>query len=109
MARDCRFYESLLGLQPTMLVGETGGMQWTEYDVANGTLSFGCGDPDWKPTETGCTVGLEVERSDAAITNLKRNGMKFKLESFPTPVCRIAIIYDTEGNLACIHKRKLVR
>ena len=46
MARARKFYEDVLGLKPTMIVGEPGGMQWTEYDIANGTLSLGCGAPD---------------------------------------------------------------
>jgi predicted enzyme related to lactoylglutathione lyase len=106
MARARNFYEGVLGLKPTMLVGEAGGMQWTEYDIASGTLSLGAGAPDWKPTESGCSVGLEVEDFDAAIAHLKANGVKFKMEPFPTPVCHMAFIYDPEGNLLCIHKRK---
>lgn len=105
MARARKFYEGVLGLKPTMVVGEPGGMQWTEYDIANGTLSLGAGAPDWKPTESGCSVGLEMEDFDAAIAHLKANGVKFKMEPFPTPVCHMAFIYDTEGNLLCIHKR----
>lgn len=105
MARARKFYEGVLGLKPTMLVGEPGGMQWTEYDIASGTLSLGAGAPDWKPTPTGCSVGLEMEDFDAAIAHLKANGVKFKMEPFPTPVCQMAFIYDTEGNLICIHKR----
>lgn len=106
MARARKFYEGVLGLKPTMVHGEPGGMQWTEYDIGHGTLSLGAGAPDWKPTESGCSVGLEMEDFDAAITHLKANGVKFKLEPFPTPVCHMAFIYDTEGNLLCIHKRK---
>ena len=105
MARARKFYEDVLGLKPTMLVGEPGGMQWTEYDIASGTLSLGAGAPDWKPTPTGCSVGLEMEDFYAAIAHLKANGVKFKMEPFPTPVCQMAFIYDTEGNLICIHKR----
>lgn len=105
MARARKFYEEVLGLKPTMIVGESGGMQWTEYDIANGTLSIGAGAPDWKPTATGCSVGLEVEDFDVAIAHLKANSVKFKMEPFPTPVCHMAFIYDTEGNLVCIHKR----
>ncbi|MBP9900860.1 MAG: VOC family protein [Verrucomicrobiota bacterium] len=105
MARARKFYEDVLGLKPTMMVGEPGGMQWTEYDVGNGTLSIGAGAPDWQPTATGCLVGLEVEDFEAAIAHLKANGVKFKLEPFPTPVCHMAFIFDTEGNLVCIHKR----
>ena len=105
MARARKFYEGVLGLKATYLVGESGGMQWTEYDIASGTLSIGAGAPDWHPRADGCSVGLEVEDFDAAIAHLKASGVQFKMEPFPTPVCRMAFIYDTEGNLICIHKR----
>jgi len=128
MARARKFYEGVLGLTPTMTVGEPGGMQWTEYDIASGTLSLGCGAPDWKSradgcsvglevenfdlaiahlksTATGCSVGLEVEDFDAAIAHLKANGVKFKMEPFPTPVCHMSMISDPDGNTICIHKR----
>lgn len=106
MARARKFYEGVLSLKPTMVVGEAGGMQWTEYDIANGTLSIGAGAPDWHPRCDGCSVGLEVEDFEAAVAHLKANGVKFKMEPFPTPVCKMAFIFDTEGNLVCIHKRK---
>ena len=105
MARARKFYEVVLGLKPTMTHGEPGGMQWTEYDIGNGTLSLGCGAPDWKPQPDGCSVGLEVEDLDAAINWLRSNSVKFHVEPFATPVCRMAFIHDTEGNTICIHKR----
>ncbi len=71
MARVRKFYEGVLGLKPIYLVGEPGGMQWTEYDIASGTLSIGAGAPDWHPRSDGCSVGLEVEDFDAAIAHLK--------------------------------------
>jgi predicted enzyme related to lactoylglutathione lyase len=89
-----------------MLVGEPGGMQWTEYDIGPGTLSLGAGAPDWQPRSNGCSVGLEVEHFDAAIAELKAKGVKFKMEPFPTPVCHMAMISDPDGNTLCIHKRK---
>jgi len=106
MARARKFYEGVLGLKASYVVGEPGGMQWTEYDIASGTLSLGCGAPDWAPRADGCSVGLEVENFDEAIAHLRANNVKFKMEPFPTPVCTMAFIYDTEGNLICIHKRK---
>jgi len=106
MARARKFYEGVLGLKPTMIVGEPGGMQWTEYDIANGTLALGCGAPDWTPRADGCSVGLEMENFEEAIAHLRANAVKFKVEPFPTPVCQMAFIYDSEGNLICIHKRK---
>ena len=105
MARARAFYEGVLGLKPTMLEGTPGGMQWTEYDIASGTLSLGAGVPGWQPTDLGSSVGLEVADFDAAIAHLNAAGVRFKMEPFPTPVCRMAMIYDTEGNLICIHKR----
>jgi predicted enzyme related to lactoylglutathione lyase len=105
MARARKFYEDVLGLKPTMVVGEPGGMQWTEYDIANGTLAIGCGAPDWNPRADGCSVGLEMEDFDSAIAELRGKGVKFKMEPFPTPVCHMAFILDTEGNTICIHKR----
>ncbi len=106
MARARKFYETVLGLKPAFTMGEPGGMQWTEYEIASGTLSLGCGAPDWNPRSDGCSVGLEVEDFNAAIAHLRANGVKFKMEPFPTPVCQMAFIYDTEGNFICIHKRK---
>ncbi len=105
MERARKFYEGVLGLKPTYQVGQAGGMQWTEYDIANGTLSIGCGAPDWKPRADGCSVGLEVEDFDSAIAHLRANHVRFKMEPFPTPVCHMAFIYDPDGNTVCIHKR----
>ena len=105
MARARKFYEGVLGLKPTMVVGEAGGMQWTEYDIGPGTLSLGAGAPDWTPRADGCSVGLEMEDFDAAIAHLRANNVKFKMEPFPTPVCRMAFISDPDGNTLCIHKR----
>jgi predicted enzyme related to lactoylglutathione lyase len=109
MARARRFYEGVLGLKPTLVSGEPGGMQFTEYDIANGSLALGAGAPDWKPRSDGCSVGLEVEDFDAAIAHLRANEAKFKMEPFPTPVCRMAMILDPDGNTICIHKRNAGR
>jgi len=105
MARARSFYEGVLGLKPSMAHGEPGGMQWTEYEIANGTLSLGCGAPDWKPTASGCSVGLEVGDFEAAIAHLRASAVNFHMEPFSTPVCRMAFIYDPDGNAICIHKR----
>ena len=104
MARARAFYEGVLGLTPTMLHGEPGGMQWTEYDIGSGTLSIGSA-PGWNPSSDGCSVALEVEDFDASIAHLRAKQVPFKLEPFPTPVCRMAFILDPDGNTLCIHKR----
>ena len=105
MARARKFYEGVLGLKPTMQEGQPGGMQWTEYDIGNGTLSIGAGVSGWKPTAEGCSVALEVEDFEAAVAHLKASSVKFRMEPFATPVCQMAFIYDPDGNAICIHKR----
>jgi predicted enzyme related to lactoylglutathione lyase len=105
MARARNFYEAVLGLKSTVTYGTPGGMQWTEYDIGTSTLALGCGAPDWRPREDGPALALEVEDFDAAIAHLRAQHVKFKIEPMPTPVCHMAFIYDSEGNLICIHKR----
>jgi predicted enzyme related to lactoylglutathione lyase len=108
MARAREFYEGFLGLKATYTVGEPGGMQWTEYDIGSGTLTIGFA-PGWKPSSDGCAVALEAEDFDAAITHLKSKAVRFKMEPMPTPVCRMAAIFDPDNNVIFIHQRKQVK
>lgn len=105
-ARARGFYEGVLGLKPTMQVGEPGGMQWAEYDIGSGTLSIGSAPGMFKPSADGCSVALEVEDFEGAIATLKQHNIKFRMEPFETPVCRMAMVFDPDGNTLCIHKRK---
>src|SRR3954470_11823627 len=43
---------------------------------------------------------------DAAITELKKAGIRFRVEPEETPVCHMAVVFDPDGNAVCIHKRK---
>ena len=106
MAKARAFYEGILGLTPEMSAGEPGGMEWTEYGIAGGTLAIGAGAPDWVPTSSGCSVGLEVEDFESSINELRAAGVTFHMEPFETPVCRMAFVLDPDGNAICIHKRK---
>ena len=102
-ARARAFYEGVLGLKLGMLnEGEFG--KWAEYEIGAHTLSIGCA-PNWKPNPDGCTVALEVDDFDAAIAELRDAGVKFRMEPMPTPVCRMAMIFDPDGNTLCIHCR----
>jgi predicted enzyme related to lactoylglutathione lyase len=104
LKRARQFYEGVLGLKVSHLFGdETAG--WIEYDIGSGTLSIGNGAPDWKPSRGGGCVGLEVEDFDAAIQTVKQSGAVVQ-ESFDTPVCRMAVIADPDGNSLILHKRK---
>ena len=103
MARARAFYENILGLKPTMIV-EHENQAWTEYEIGSGAFSLGRA-PGWNPSADGASVAFEMEDFDAAIAELKAAGVTFKMEPFPTPVCRMAFVLDPEGNTVCIHKR----
>jgi predicted enzyme related to lactoylglutathione lyase len=36
---------------------------------------------------------------------LKEHDVKFRIEPMATPICRMAMIFDPDGNSICIHKR----
>ncbi len=107
-ARD--FYEKILGLKPASVWGDaTKG--WIEYEVGPHTLAItnmADGD-DWKPTPGGMGIAFEVADFDAAIAELKSANVKFAIPPSDTPVCRMAIVCDPDGNKICIHKRKAVK
>jgi predicted enzyme related to lactoylglutathione lyase len=106
MARARAFYEGVLGLKPTT-VSDTPGGQWVEYEFGPYALAIGSA-PGWKPSPDGCTAALEVENFDTAIEHLRANRVKFRMEPFASPVCRMATIFDPDGNTVCIHKRNAV-
>lgn len=101
------FYEGVLGLKATSQYGEPGGNQWAEYEIGSGALAIGCAPGMFKPSPDGCSVALEVENFDDAIAALKKNNVTFRMEPIETPVCRMAMVFDPDGNTLCIHKRKV--
>jgi predicted enzyme related to lactoylglutathione lyase len=103
MARARSFYEGVLNLKPTSVMDSEDG-KWTEYEFGPYALAIGSA-PMFKPSPDGCSAGLEVEDFDAAIAHLKKHNVKFRLEPLQTRVCRMAMIFDPDGNSICIHKR----
>ena len=102
MARARRFYEETLGLHAAR---EFEG-QWVEYDLDGGTFAlanmvvYGL-----TPSATsGGSIGFEVEDVDDLVTTLKRKGTTIKLEPLSTPVCRMAVVLDPEGNAITLHQ-----
>ena len=102
IARSRRFYEGVLGLHPGY-AGTRGN--WLEYDIGPGTVGIGS-FPGWEPSSQGTNVAFEVDDLDEEIGRLKTRGVKVHLEITETPVCRLAIICDPDGNKILIHKRK---
>jgi predicted enzyme related to lactoylglutathione lyase len=102
-ARD--FYEGLLGLQVAKTFGE-GDNLWIEYDVAGVTLAITnmAGD-GWKPSTDGGSVALEVEDFDDAFRQIKEAGVTITMGPYDSPVCRMLLVKDPDGNGLCIHRR----
>ena len=103
MKRARAFYEGVLNLKPTT-VSDTAHGQWTEYEFGPYALAIGSA-PAFKPSPDGCSAALEVEDFDEAIAHLKKQNVKFRMDQCQTPVCRMAMIFDPDGNTICIHKR----
>lgn len=101
--RAREFYEGVLGFKPTM---ESAGGMWVEYEIGGSTFGIGCYGADvWRPSKDGTCIAIEADDYDAEITRLKSLGVKFIMETMPTPVCKFAIICDPDDNRILIHKR----
>jgi len=98
------FYEGTLGLT----VGKhSGNGVWTEYDLPGGGCLALFANEAIKPSaDSGASIALEVEDLDALVARLKTEGVRFKAEMVPSPVCRMSIILDSEGNSIILHELK---
>jgi predicted enzyme related to lactoylglutathione lyase len=101
MKRARAFYEDVLGLQPDP---EMTGQHWTEYSIGDGTLAIACVGEQWKPSNEGTSAALEVENLEEAIARFQER--KIAYDKVDSPVCRMAIIEDPDGNKLIIHKLK---
>lgn len=103
LARARAFYEGLLGLTPAGVLDLPDG-QWLEYELGPHTLAL-ARLPGWQPGPDGGVVALELADFDATVAALKAAGVKFRTEPFETPVCRMAMVLDPDGNTLCLHQR----
>ena len=101
MANARAFYEGVLGLTPDP---EMTGERWTEYPVGTGVIAIACVGGEWRPSDQGTAAALEVESFEDAIAQLRRH--KISYDEVESPVCRMAIIQDPDGNKLIIHKLK---
>ena len=97
------FYERALGLKPSADFNE--GV-WIEYEIGGGTLAIGSVGDQWKPSSDGTSVALEVDDFEGAIKSLKDANVAFDTENVESPVCRMAVVQDPDGNKIIIHKLK---
>lgn len=99
------FYQTHLGLTPSKI---SANGSWVEYDLPQGgcfaitTLAEGV-----QPSaNSGGSIAFEVDDLDALVSKLKDNQVTVKIDIFASPVCRMAIILDSEGNAITLHQLK---
>jgi predicted enzyme related to lactoylglutathione lyase len=102
VARARHFYESVLGLK---LDHDFSG-KWVEYDIAGQTFAITNMMDGHLPGSKGADIAFEVDDFDQTIASLKQQNVKFIEDVFETPVCRMAVVADPDGNSIVIHKRK---
>ncbi|MDC4203280.1 MAG: VOC family protein [Candidatus Manganitrophus sp.] len=100
MARSRKFYEEVLGLK----VSSTFGEQWIEYDLGGNTFAITSMNIGRTPGAKGASVGFEVSDFEAFTKGLKEKSVKFILDNYETPVCRMSVIEDPDQNHITIHK-----
>jgi predicted enzyme related to lactoylglutathione lyase len=52
----------------------------------------------------GGTIAFEVADLDRLIADLKQKGVRFKSDVIESPVCRMAVCVDSEGNSILLHQ-----
>ncbi len=98
------FYEGTLGLA---VGSHSENGVWTEYDLPGGGCLALFATGDMKPSaDAGGSVALEVDDLDALVARLKGEGVQFKAEMIHSPVCRMAVLLDSEGNSIILHELK---
>jgi predicted enzyme related to lactoylglutathione lyase len=106
VARARKFYEETLGLKAGS-VGNQGEGYWVEYDLpGGGCLAITNFVKDTPSAGAGGTIAFEVEDLDRLIDDLKKKDVMFKSDIIQTPVCRMAVCVDSEGNSILLHQLK---
>ena len=100
MERARKFYEHVLGLHKTYDYQD----MWVEYDIGDSTFAITTTQAGHIPGAKGAVVAFEVSDFDAFMHKLKDRAVVFVAEPFDTPVCRMAVIEDPDGNHITIHK-----
>ena len=101
MARARAFYEHVLGLHVSHNYKDV----WVEYDIAGTTFAITTTDMGHAPGAKGAVVAFDVSDLDAFVLKMKERAVSFVTDAFDTPVCRMAVIEDQDGNHITIHKR----
>ena len=101
LGRATKFYNALLGMEPTVTVGDN----IVEYTFPDGHTFGLYKTEEWTP-HGGLLFAVDDVHS--AVAEHKARGVKFDGDGHieDTPVCHMAFGEDSEGNSFIIHKRK---
>jgi predicted enzyme related to lactoylglutathione lyase len=76
-----------------------------EYDLpGGGCLALTNFIPDKPSDAAGGTIAFEVEDLDKLVADLKAKNVIFRGDIIHTPVCRMAVCLDSEGNSLLLHQ-----
>ena len=104
MPRARAFYEETLGL-PRSTNRETS--PWVEFDLPGGGCLAITTVTDEEPSaRAGGTIAFEVDDLDTLVADLKARGVAIPAEGIESPVCRMAVCLDPDGNSIILHKLK---
>lgn len=104
MARSRAFYEETLGLGPSR---NSPTSPWVEFDLpGGGCLAITTVTNEEPSANAGGTIAFEVEDLPALIADLKAKGVPFPADDIESPVCRMAVCLDPDGNSILLHKLK---
>lgn len=104
-ARARKFYEETLGLA---VGSHSASGTWTEYDLPGG----GClalfnnprGSAGAPAGPGGPSIAFEVDDLTALVARLRSEGVTIQQDDIVSPVCRMAIVLDSEGNSIILHQ-----
>ena len=103
MAAARKFYENLLGLTISRNFNE----EWVEYDLGEGTFAITTTKMGHSPGAKGALIAFEVDNLDQTVAQLKTKSVRFVLDPMATPVCRMAVVADPDGNHVTLHRRNV--
>jgi len=104
MARAEKFYRETLGLGAS-----TGSVKngWVEFDLPGGGCLALTVHAQAEPSgKAGGTIAFEVSDLDGLIKDLKTKNVTFFATDIESPVCRMAMCADSEGNRIVLHQLK---
>lgn len=102
-ARAMEFYRKLFGIEPFFVYP---GNRGAEYELPDGSLFglWGAGNTAI-PFQPSNGILFAVDDFDAAVAEAKKLGVDILMQ-LETPVCKMAMVNDSEGNTVTLHQRK---